>query len=86
MARKQVAELIQAANTITGEECIDLCENKQEDIQKLNKDFRSWSEVKTQYFFEQDYDRIFQIEWEKFVMLDEYQKKFRDKLIRESFY
>ena len=55
-------------------------------IQKLNKDFRSWSEVKTQYFFEQDYDRIFQIEWEKFVMLDEYQKKFRDKLIRESFY
>lgn len=42
MARKQVAELkaelIQAANTITGEECIDLCENKQEDIQKLNKE------------------------------------------------
>jgi hypothetical protein len=55
-------------------------------IQKFNKDFRPWSEVKTEYFFEQDYDKIFQIEWEKLVMLDEYQVKFRNKLIRESFY
>ena len=55
-------------------------------VKNFKKDDREWNIVKKEYFYEQDYDEIFQIEWEKLVMLDEYQRKYSERLRRESFY
>ena len=46
VARKHVAELSEAPYIITAEDCIDICENRQENIQTLNKDKRGKNKYK----------------------------------------
>ena len=55
-------------------------------VKNFKKDSRNWKIVKDEYFFEQDWDRIFQIEWEKLAKNEIAQEKFKNRLIRESYY
>ena len=55
-------------------------------VKNFKKDSRNWKVVRDEYFFEQDYDSIFQIEWEKLATVKDYQEKFKNRLIRESYY
>ena len=55
-------------------------------VKNFKKDSRNWKIVKDEYFFEQDYDRIFQIEWEKLAKNEIAQEKFKNRRIRESYY
>ena len=55
-------------------------------VKNFKKDSRNWKIIKDEYFFEQDSDRIFQIEWEKLATVKDYQEKFKNRLIRESYY
>ena len=54
-------------------------------VKNFKKDSRNWKVVRDEYFFEQDYDSIFQIEWEKLATLKDYQEKFKNRQIRESY-
>ena len=55
-------------------------------VKNFKKDSRNWKVVRDEYFFEQDYDSIFQIEWEKLATLKDYQEKLKNRQIRESYH